>query len=200
VETTGFALDDVIVEIGAVELFRGVRTGAQFHSYIAHRKDSVSWALECHGLDERFLSDKPPATFVVPSFMRWLQGAVLVAHNAAFDQRMLNAELGRLGMPRVPDTAVLCTKQLFGASPPREMLKSSWQRAFPADEVTPGATALPPPGLLFPNDLPDGRTLDALLGERASVFSVYPVRTGGSPELQWQSRGTSGLPLSLRGG
>jgi len=80
------------VEIGAVELIGGVRSGAQFHSYIAHRKECFPLALQCHGLDPKFLSDKPPASFVIPSFVRWVDGAVLCGHNVAFDLRMLNGK------------------------------------------------------------------------------------------------------------
>ena len=113
VESTGFASDDVIIELGAVELLAGVRTGAQFHSYIQHRKDSISFAMQVHGLDQRFLADKPPADYVVPSFMRWVDGAALVGHNVSFDARMLDAELERLSLPPVPSACLLCTKQLF---------------------------------------------------------------------------------------
>ena len=49
-------------------------------------------AVQCHGLDPKFLSDKPPASFVIPSFVRWVDGAVLCGHNVAFDLRMLNGK------------------------------------------------------------------------------------------------------------
>ena len=70
VETTGFAQDDVIVEIGAVELIGGVRTGVQFQSYIVHRKESFPLALEVHGLAPNFLASKPPPSLVIPAFVR----------------------------------------------------------------------------------------------------------------------------------
>ena len=79
----------------SVELIGGVRSGAQFHSYIAHRKECFPLALQCHGLDPKFLSDKPPPSFVIPSFVRWVDGAVLCGHNVAFDLRMLNGKLTR---------------------------------------------------------------------------------------------------------
>jgi len=37
-ETTGFAIDDCIIEIGAVELIDGYRTGALFQSYVKPQK------------------------------------------------------------------------------------------------------------------------------------------------------------------
>lgn len=37
VETTGFARTDSIIEIGAVELIDGIRTGCLFQSYIKNR-------------------------------------------------------------------------------------------------------------------------------------------------------------------
>jgi DNA polymerase III epsilon subunit family exonuclease len=102
-------------QIGAIELIGGVRTGVQFHSYIVHRKESFPLALQCHGLAPSFLASKPPPALVIPAFVKFVDGAVLVGHNVSFDLRMLNAELARLSMPLVPGVAVLCTKQLFKA-------------------------------------------------------------------------------------
>ena len=76
--------------------------GVQFHSYIVHRKESFPLALQCHGLDPTFLASKPPPSLVIPAFVKFVNGAVLVGHNVAFDLRMLNAELQRLNMPPVP--------------------------------------------------------------------------------------------------
>ena len=74
----------------------------QFHSYIVHRKESFPLALQCHGLDPTFLASKPPPSLVIPAFVKFVDGALLLGHNVAFDLRMLNAELQRLNMPPVP--------------------------------------------------------------------------------------------------
>ena len=81
--------------------------GVQFHSYIVHRKESFPLALQCHGLDPTFLASKPPPSLVIPAFVKFVNGAVLIGHNVAFDLRMLNAELQRLKMPPVPGTLAL---------------------------------------------------------------------------------------------
>lgn len=81
--------------------------GVQFHSYIVHRKESFPLALQCHGLGPTFLASKPPASLVIPAFVKFVNGAVLIGHNVAFDLRMLNAELQRLNMPPVPGKLIL---------------------------------------------------------------------------------------------
>ena len=49
---------------------------------------------------------------MIPAFVKFVDGAVLVGHNVAFDLRMLNAELQRLNMPRVPGEFELKREQI----------------------------------------------------------------------------------------
>ena len=52
-----------------------------------------------HGLTTAFLADKPVFAAVAADFAAFLGDARLVIHNAAFDIRFLNAELGWAGLP-----------------------------------------------------------------------------------------------------
>ncbi|MFY0693166.1 MAG: DNA polymerase III subunit epsilon [Paracoccaceae bacterium] len=95
-ETTGFepSEGDRIVEIGAVELYNHMPTGSTYHQYINPERSMPSEAFEVHGLGDEFLRDKPVFKSVGQEFLDFVQDATLVIHNAAFDMKFLNAELG----------------------------------------------------------------------------------------------------------
>ncbi|MCA3693403.1 DNA polymerase III subunit epsilon [Aquidulcibacter sp.] len=123
-ETTGTDPErgDRIVEIGCVELIDLVPTGATFHRYINPERDVPAEVVRVHGLTNEFLADKPVfgASEVVEELLAFIGDAPLVAHNAEFDRRFLNAELGRLGLPLIPkercvDTLVIARKKYPGA-------------------------------------------------------------------------------------
>ena len=103
-ETTGFEPEtgDRIVEIGAVELVGHMPTGRHFHQYLNPERSMPEAAFAVHGLGDDFLRDKPVFAAVADEFLRFIDGARLVIHNAAFDMKFLNHELGRLGHPPMP--------------------------------------------------------------------------------------------------
>lgn len=103
-ETTGFDPEqgDRIVEIGAVELYNHMPTGRTFHEYINPLRSMPQEAFEVHGLGDDFLRDKPVFEKIAQSFVDFISDAKLVIHNAAFDMKFLNAELGWLNMPKIP--------------------------------------------------------------------------------------------------
>ena len=103
-ETTGFDPEqgDRIVEIGAVELYNHMPTGRTFHEYINPRRSMPQEAFEVHGLGDDFLRDKPVFEKIAQSFVDFIDDAKLVIHNAAFDMKFLNAELGWLNMAKIP--------------------------------------------------------------------------------------------------
>jgi DNA polymerase-3 subunit epsilon len=110
-ETTGLDPEDGhrIVEIGAVELFNHLPTGRVYHQYINPERPMPPEAQEVHGLDDRFLSDKPPFAAVVDAFLAFVDSGRLVIHNATFDMRFINAELRRCGRPVLPGNRALDT-------------------------------------------------------------------------------------------
>jgi DNA polymerase-3 subunit epsilon len=122
-ETTGFDPEtgDRIVEIGAVELLNHLPTGETFHVYINPERAMPEGAFAVHGLSDEFLADKPVFAAVADDFLRFVGQARLVIHNAAFDLRFLNWELGQLGHPPFPDaravdTLALARRRFPGAS------------------------------------------------------------------------------------
>ncbi len=110
VETTGFGKTDSLLELGAVELVDGRRTGCHFQSHMRPLSTSTihPMARQCHGLSDAFLALQPSAEFVVSNFLRFIGGSPLVAHNADFDMRLFCQELDRLKLP-LPNNSVFCT-------------------------------------------------------------------------------------------
>ncbi len=122
-ETTGFepAEGHRIVEIGAIELFNHVPTGRTYHQYINPERAMPAEAFAVHGLGDDFLRDKPRFAEVAGAFMEFIgTDSRLVIHNAAFDMKFLNAELGWASLPviamdRALDTVAVARRRFPGA-------------------------------------------------------------------------------------
>lgn len=122
-ETTGFEPADghKLVEIGCIELINFVPTGAVFHKYVNPERDVPQEAFNVHGLSYEFLKDHPRFEEIHLQFLDFIGDSPLVIHNARFDMKFLNAELGRLNQQILPferaiDTLALA-KSLFPGSP-----------------------------------------------------------------------------------
>jgi DNA polymerase-3 subunit epsilon len=121
-ETTGFEPDegDRIVEIGAVELHNHMPPGRTYHQSINPERGMPTAAFEVHGLGDEFLRDKPVFKRIGQEFLDFVQDAKLVIHNASFDMKFLNAELGWAGLPKLPrdqalDTLAIARKKFPGS-------------------------------------------------------------------------------------
>lgn len=121
-ETTGFEPEtgDRIVEIGALELVGHLPTGRTFHVYLNPERPMPEAAFAVHGLGDDFLRDKPVFAAVADEFLSFIGDARLVIHNAAFDMKFLNHELGRAGHPVLPmdravDTVLMARRKFPGA-------------------------------------------------------------------------------------
>lgn len=95
-ETTG--LDpkrDRIVEIGAVKFDeRGII--ARFSTLIYPGIPMPEEAGRVNGITDTMLEGKPTAMEVLPDFLRFIEGGILVAHNAPFDISFIQGELERI--------------------------------------------------------------------------------------------------------
>lgn len=121
-ETTGLdpAEGHRVIEIGCIELFNMLPTGRTYHVYLNPERDVPVEALAVHGLSADFLRDKPTFAEVVADFVDFLGEARLVAHNAEFDVKFINAEFARLGFSpltatRVVDTLAIARRKFPGA-------------------------------------------------------------------------------------
>lgn len=121
-ETTGFEPEtgDRIVEIGGVELLNHMPSGRTYHQYINPERSMPQDAFEVHGLGDDFLRDKPVFKAIAQEFLDFVGDARLVIHNASFDMKFLNAELGWVGLPKLPmeqalDTLAIARKKFPGS-------------------------------------------------------------------------------------
>jgi DNA polymerase III subunit epsilon len=121
-ETTGFdpSTGDRIVEIGCVELHNHMATGKTYHQYINPQRDMPEDAFKVHGISTDFLVDKPVFARIGQAFLDFVGDAKLVIHNASFDMKFLNAELGWMGLPPLPmdraiDTLLIARKKFPGS-------------------------------------------------------------------------------------
>ena len=119
-ETTGIGpeLGHRVIEIGCVELLNRKLTGNHFHVYLNPQRDVDEGAFRVHGISTEFLQDKPLFSDVLAEFLKFIDGAELIIHNAPFDVGFLNAELKRAKWVKsldvhctVFDTLVLARKK-----------------------------------------------------------------------------------------
>jgi len=121
-ETTGLDPSDGhrVVEIGCVELINGIPTGRVWHAHLNPERDVPAAAYEVHGLSFEFLATKPRFHDLADDWLAFIEGAMLVMHNAAFDFGFLNAELVRIARPPlrwdgVVDTLALARRRHPGS-------------------------------------------------------------------------------------
>ena len=134
-ETTGFEPHDGdrIVEIGAIELIGHVPTGRTYHQYINPMRSMPAGAFGVHGIGpdlleppqpaspgQVILRDKPVFADIAQAFLDFVGDSKMVIHNASFDMKFLNAELGWLKRPHLPmdqslDTLAIARRKFPGS-------------------------------------------------------------------------------------
>ena len=90
--TPGFAK---ITEIGAVRVVNGEQT-VTFSQLVNPGMPIPAIITGITGIDDLTVADAPPIDDVLPRFVEFSAGSVLVAHNARFDLAFLDYELGKL--------------------------------------------------------------------------------------------------------
>lgn len=123
-ETTGLEAQrgHRIIEIGCVELVQRRRTGREYHTYLNPDRAIDEGARAVTGIADEDLLDKPRFAEIAAEFLAFIEGAEVIAHNAAFDAGFIDAELVRAGVenPRlaahaqVLDTLVLAREKFPG--------------------------------------------------------------------------------------
>ena len=114
VETTGLnTRSDEIIEIGAVRIENGVEV-AEFSELIDPGRPVPEKVVEITGITTAMLRGKRTLMQVMPEFAKFCEGAVLVAHNAAFDTAFFRRAFKQTGLPfrfAVVDTLALVRNQ-----------------------------------------------------------------------------------------
>ncbi len=106
-ETTGLRPDegDRIVSIAGVRIRGGaVRRGETFDALVNPGRPVPPASVRFHGITDAMVGDAPPLDVVLPAFLRFTEGAVLVGHEVSFDLHCLAIETRRLGLPPIPAT------------------------------------------------------------------------------------------------
>lgn len=198
-ETTGGSPKggDAITEIGAVKV-RGGEVLGEFATLVDPGRGISPHITHLTGITTAMVTGAPTIASVLPSFLEFAHGAVLVAHNARFDMGFLKAAAEATGTPW-PKPQTLCTVQLARRVLTRDeapsVKLSEMARLFRA-ETTPTHRALD-----------DARaTVDVLHGLIGRVGNLG-IRTlselrGHLPSVTPQQRAKRGLadPLPERPG
>jgi DNA polymerase-3 subunit epsilon len=113
-ETTGLdpKAGHKLVEIGCLELINHIPTGEKLHIYINPEREMDPGAFEIHGLSTEFLAQYKPFREHADEILEFLGDAKLIIHNASFDMKFLNFELGACNRPLLPMSQALDTVRL----------------------------------------------------------------------------------------
>jgi DNA polymerase-3 subunit epsilon len=101
---------DAITEIGAVKVRGGVVLG-EFATLVDPQRSIPPQIVQLTGITTAMVCNAPTIGAVLPTFLEFARGAVLVAHNARFDVGFLRAAADQCGI-RWSRPQVLCTVQL----------------------------------------------------------------------------------------
>ncbi len=117
-ETTGFEpfprdeskQPDRIVEIGAIEVENLKPTGRIFHEYINPKRSIPVEVVKIHGIDDEKVKNCPTFEQIADKWLEFIgDDSKLVAHNASFDMKFINAELLWSGNRVISDNRVIDT-------------------------------------------------------------------------------------------
>ncbi|MFT7432895.1 MAG: DNA polymerase-3 subunit epsilon [Alphaproteobacteria bacterium] len=123
-ETTGFEpkTGDKIVEIGALRIYDKMRTDDPrdtFHVLLNPERNIPDEVVKIHGITNDKVKDAPTFAGIVDDFLAFVGDAPLVAHNASFDMKFLNAELEQIDRSalsnKVVDTLAIARRKFPGS-------------------------------------------------------------------------------------
>ena len=135
-ETTGLSPDrgDRAIEIGAVRL-EGGRIRDRFQCLMNPGRRISPFIENYTGISNAMLKTAPPCEEAMAACQDFIGDSDLVAHNASFDQRFLDAELQRIGRPRRGSFAcsMLAARRLYPDAPNHKLGTLVEYRRLPHD-------------------------------------------------------------------
>lgn len=148
-ETTGLSPDhgDRAIEIGAVRIENG-HIAETFQALMNPGRRVSRFIEDYTGISNQMLSNAPPCHEVMNAFADFIAGYNLVAHNASFDKRFLDAELKRISRQYSGSFAcsMLAARRIYQAAPNHKLgtlvrykniqLEGDFHRALYDSEVT----------------------------------------------------------------
>ncbi len=148
-ETTGLSPDhgDRAIEIGAVKIEDGQISG-RFQQLMNPGRRINSFIESYTGISNEMIKDAPPCAEAMDSFANFIAGFDLVAHNASFDKRFLDAELQRINRNYTGRfvCSMLAARRLYQKAPNHKLetliryrnipVEGSFHRALADSEMT----------------------------------------------------------------
>jgi DNA polymerase-3 subunit epsilon len=135
-ETTGMSPDygDRAIEVGAVRLEQGQVTG-RFQALMNPGRRINGFIEGLTGITNDMVSDAPGCESVMDEFADFIDGYHLVAHNASFDRRFLDAELRRIGRDYSGEFAcsMLAARRVYPDAPNHRLGTLVEYRNIPTD-------------------------------------------------------------------
>jgi len=137
-ETTGLSPDqgDRAIEIGAVKLVDGVLVDT--FQQLMNPGKRIDYFIENYtGITNSMLKTAPPCSDVMGEFADFIHGFNLVAHNASFDGRFLDAELRRIKRQQRSEFAcsMLIARRIYPDSPNHKLGTLVEYKQLPNDGV-----------------------------------------------------------------
>lgn len=101
VETTGLSpqFGDRIIEMAAIKV-RDQKIIGRFDSLVNPQREVSYAAYSVNGISDDMLVGAPLASEILPDFVKFIEGSVIVGHNVKFDMKFLNNELMLAGLPQ----------------------------------------------------------------------------------------------------
>lgn len=170
-ETTGLGAEARLVEIGA-RRYCADGTAWDFETLVDPGVPIPGAVQRIHGISDDMVAGAPDARTALRRFFTFAEGAALVAHNAAFDARMIMQDAARAGL-RLPPAPVHDTLRLA-----RRIVPHLWSYRLPSV-----ARVLRIPSPVFHRALPDavvvGELTRRLLRMRPVGLLGFPFASAG---------------------
>ena len=135
-ETTGMSPEqgDRAIEVGALKLENGEVTD-RFQGLMNPGMQVSPFIEELTGISNAMLADAPGCEMVMNDFADFIAGYDLVAHNASFDRRFLDAELACIGRDYEGEFAcsMLAARRVYPQAPNHKLGTLVKYRDIPTD-------------------------------------------------------------------
>lgn len=111
---------DKVIEIAAIEIIDYLPTGRKFYTLLNPERDIPPDATDVHGIRDEDVFNAPIFVEKYQEFLDFIGDSNLIAHNAPFDVKFINAELRQIGQAPLSNTIIdtlTIARRMFPNSP-----------------------------------------------------------------------------------